>query len=336
MIDYRLFIPILVSFFVTLFLLPFWIRKSKQIGLMWDDMNKLHSEKVAGSGGIIVALGFILGILLFIAYRIFYLENQTLLVEVLATLVVLMFLTGIGLIDDLLGWKKGGLSKRSRIILVALATVPLIVINAGKDLILIPFIGQTELGIVYPLFIIPLGIVGAATTFNFLAGFNGLECGQGLLLIFSLSIIAFFTGNQWLSVMALCVCAALFAFLLFNFYPAKVFPGDSLTYPIGGFIAVIAVLGNFEKIALFFFIPYILETFLKTRGKLTKQSFGKPEKDGSLNLKYNNIYGLTHLSIYLMKKYKVKPTEKRVVYSIWAFQLLIIIIGFLIFGKGIF
>ncbi|HIF03136.1 MAG TPA: glycosyl transferase family 4, partial [Nitrospinaceae bacterium] len=29
---------------------------------------------------------------------------------------------------------------------------------------------------------IPLGIVGAATTFNFLAGFNGLETGQGILI----------------------------------------------------------------------------------------------------------------------------------------------------------
>jgi len=219
---------------------------------------------------------------------------------------------------------------------VALATVPLVVINAGKDLILIPFIGQTELGIIYPLFIIPLGIVGAATTFNFLAGFNGLECGQGLLLIFSLSIIAFFTGNPWLSVIGLCMCAALFAFLLFNFYPAKIFPGDALTYPVGGMIAIIAILGNFEKVAFFFFIPYIMETYLKSRGKLAKQSFGKPEKDGTLNLKYPGIYGLTHLSIFLMKKYRIKPTEKRVVYSIWTFQFLIIIIGFLIFGKGIF
>ena len=132
------------------------------------------------------------------------------------------------------------------------------------------------------------------------------------------------------------MCAALFAFLIFNFYPAKVFPGDSVTYAVGGLIATIAILGNFEKIAIFFFIPYILETILKSRGGLVKHSFGVPEEDGTLNLKYDKIYSLNHLVIYLMKRGGIKPTEKRAVFSIWAFQIFVILLGFLIYGKGIF
>ena len=124
--------------------------------------------------------------------------------------------------------------------------------------------------------------------------------------------------------------------MLYNFYPAKVFPGDSLTYPLGGFIAIVAILGNFEKIAVFFFIPYIIEIVLKSRGKLIKQSFGKPKKDGSLDLKYDKIYSLNHVAILLMKKLKWKATEKKVVYLIWMFQILIILLGFIIFGNGIF
>ena len=336
MIDYKLFIPILASFFVTLFLLPFWIRKAKQIDLQWDDVNKLHSEKVSGSGGIIVIIGFSLGLLLFIAYRVFILQNTEHLIEILAILSTVLMLAGIGLVDDLLGWRKGGLSKRSRIISVAFASIPLIVINAGKDIISLPIIGIIDAGIIYPLMFIPIGIIGASTTFNFLAGFNGLEAGQGVLLLSALSVVAYYTNNPWLAVIGLCMIAALIAFLIFNFYPSKIFPGDIMTYSIGGSIAIMAILGNFEKIAIFFFIPIIIEFFLKSRGSFIKQSFGKPEKDGSLNLKYNGIYGLTHLSIYSMKKLNIIPTEKRVVYSIWAFQLLIIIIGFLIFGKGIF
>jgi len=313
MIDYKLFIPILASFFVTLFLLPFWIRKAKQIDLQWDDVNKLHSEKVSGSGGIIVIIGFSLGLLLFIAYRVFILQNTEHLIEILAILSTVLMLAGIGLVDDLLGWRKGGLSKRSRIISVAFASIPLIVINAGKDIISLPIIGIIDAGIIYP-----------------------LEAGQGVLLLSALSVVAYYTNNPWLAVIGLCMIAALIAFLIFNFYPSKIFPGDIMTYSIGGSIAIMAILGNFEKIAIFFFIPIIIEFFLKSRGSFIKQSFGKPEKDGSLNLKYNGIYGLTHLSIYSMKKLNIIPTEKRVVYSIWAFQLLIIIIGFLIFGKGIF
>ena len=336
MINSILLVPVLASFFITLFLLPYWIRKAKEIGLVWPDMNKSVSEKVSGSGGLIVVLGFLIGSLLFVAYRIFYLKESIHLISILSALLVILMLSATGFIDDLLGWRKGGLSKRSRIILVFLAAIPLMVINAGKDIVSIPILGNIPLGIIYPLIIIPLGIIGATTTFNFLAGFNGLEAGQGIIVLTALSFVAFFTGNSCISILGLCMAASLFAFLIYNFHPAKVFPGDVLTYPVGGLIAVMAILGNFEKIAVFFFIPYIIEFFLKLRGRLLKQSFGKPRKSGELDLEYEKIYGLTHLSILLLKKMRIKSTEKNAVYLIWIFHLTIIILGFLIFGRGIF
>jgi len=336
MMSLYLILPILASFLITLFLIPFWIRKARQIGLLWDDMNKFKSEKVAGSGGIITILGFTAGVLLFIAYRVFYLKNSIFLIEVLAILSVVILLSGIGLVDDLLGWRRGGLSKRSRLVLVAFAAIPLMVINAGKSIMSIPFLGQVDLGFFYPLLIIPIGVVGATTTFNFLAGYNGLEAGQGIILISSFALVALFTGNSWLSIIALCMIASLLAFLLYNVSPAKVFPGDSLTYSVGGLLAIIAILGNFEKVAVFFFLPYIAETILKARGRLKKQSFGRPMRDGSLDLQYSKVYGLEHAAILFMKRLSIKPTEKRVVYLIWLLQITIVIIGFLIFRKGIF
>ena len=71
---------------------------------------------------------------------------------------------------------------------------------------------------------------------------------------------------------------------------------------------------------LFFFIPYILEVALKSRGKLKRESFGKPNKDGSLDLAYNKIYGLEHIAIWILKKYN-KNNEKNVVYLIHFFSL---------------
>lgn len=337
MVSYILTIPILISFLVTLFLMSFWIRKAKQIGLVWEDMNKLSDEKVAGSGGIIAIAGFVIGILFYIAYLVFILKSRNShLIEILAMLTSILILAGLAFIDDLLGWQHGGLSKRSRLIAVFFAAIPLLVINAGKSLVSIPFIGVVDLGVFYPLFIIPIGIIGATTTFNFLAGYNGLEAGQGAILLSALGLVAYLTGSPWLTIIALCMITSLIAFLFYNFYPAKVFPGNSLTYTIGALIAIIAILGNFEKIAVFFFIPYIIETILKLRGKLVVQSFGIPKKDGSLDLRYNKIYGLEHLSIFLMKKINIKATEKKVAFSIWAFQILVIIIGFLIFRGGIF
>ncbi|MDO8460317.1 MAG: glycosyl transferase family 4 [Nanoarchaeota archaeon] len=337
MTDKLLIIPILASFLITLSLMPFWIRKAKEIGLLWEDMNKLSSEKVAGSGGLMVVAGFVIGVLLFVAYSVFYLKDHaSILVQVLALLSVILLLSGIGFIDDLFGWRKGGLSRRSRLILVAVAAVPLMVINAGRSGISVPFVGFVDLGIFYPLLIIPIGIAGATTTYNFLAGFNGLEAGQGIILLSAFAIVAYFTGFSWLAIIALCMVAALIAFLFYNFCPAQVFPGDSITYAIGGLLAIMAILGNFEKIAVFFFIPYIIETILKLRGGLTKHSFGRPAKDGSLDLQYDKIYGIEHAAIFFFKKINIKPTERKVVGLIWAFQIVIIIIGFLLFKQGIF
>ncbi len=333
--DITLIFPIIASFFIVLLVMPLWIRKAKQIGLVWKDMNKLSNEKVAGSGGIVVLTAFIISLFVFVAYRTFVLDDTSHLIEIIALSSVVLLAGGIGFIDDLFGWQHGGLSRKSRILMVLIAAIPLMAINAGRQEMAFPFLGTVDFGLIYPLILIPLGIVGATTTFNFLAGFNGLEAGMGAIVLSALSLVAFLTGNSWLALVGLCMVVALLAFLFFNFSPARVFPGDTLTYSIGAMIAIIAILGNFEKIAIFFFIPFILEVFLKGRGRFIKSSFGKPMKDGSLDLLHDKVYGTTHLAIYLMKKAGIKPTEKRVVYSIWAFQILIVIIGFIVFREGI-
>jgi UDP-N-acetylglucosamine--dolichyl-phosphate N-acetylglucosaminephosphotransferase len=323
-------ITIFASFFCTYLIIPFWIKKSKQIELVWEDMNKPNREKnVAGSGGITVVMGSIIGILLYIAIQTFYFKSSDgISIQIFAFLSTLFLVAGIGLIDDLFGWKKGGLSKRSRVILVLFSAVPLMVINAGQSTML-----GFNFGIWFPLLVIPLGILGATTTFNFLAGFNGLETSQGIIILSALAVFTYITGNSWLSVVTLCMVASLLAFYIFNSNPAKVFPGDVLTYAIGASIAVIAILGDAEKIALFFFIPYIMETVLKLRGKLKKQSFGIPNKDGSLEMPYDKIYGLEHTAIYLLKRIKPshKVYENDVVYLINAFQIVVVLIGFALF-----
>ena len=335
MVESILLITIFIAFFCTFLVFPFWIKKAKQIGLMWRDMNKLNQKKeVAGSGGLIVVFGFILGVLLYIAIKTFYFQNNSNINSYIFSLILVILLSSIvGLVDDLFGWQHGGLSIRSRIFIVLFTAIPLMVINAGESIINLPFLGSVNLGILYPLLFIPIGILGATTTFNFLAGYNGLEAGQGIIILSALAFVTYKTGNSWLSMVALCMVAALFAFYIFNKYPAKIFPGDVLTYSVGALIAGIAILGDIERIAIFFFIPYILETFLKLRGKLKKESFGKPNKDGSLEMPYDKIYGLEHLAILILKKMKKnkKAYEWEVVYLINGFQILIIAIGFLLF-----
>ncbi|MBS3124565.1 glycosyl transferase family 4 [Candidatus Woesearchaeota archaeon] len=253
--------------------------------------------------------------------------------DIFALLSVILILAIVGLTDDLLGWKHGGLSARFRVFLAVFASIPLIVINAGTHSVNFPFFGPIDLGLFYTLFLIPLGIAGATTTYNFLAGFNGLEAGQGIIILSFLSFIAYVNNSPWLTLVGLCMVASLLVFYFYNKYPAKVFPGDILTYSIGALIAGMAILGNFERIAVFVFTPYILETILKIRGKLKKQSFGVPQKDGSLEMPYNKIYSLTHLSLFILKKFKKKVHEKDVVYLIFAFQIIICLLALIIFKE---
>ena len=89
----------------------------------------------------------------------------------------------------------------------------------------------------------------------------------------------------------------------------------------------------FEKIALVVFIPYIIETILKVRGKLKKHSFGIPDKKGILKMPYDKIYGLEHLAIKILGK---NESEKKVVYLIYAFQILFILIAFFMLLKTTF
>ncbi len=329
MVEPLLFGTILISFLVTLILMPLWIRKAKEIGLVWEDMNKPKQEKsVAGSGGVVVVLGTLIGIFSYIAIQTFYFHSTDgNLVKIFAMVSSVFLVAGVGLIDDLFGWKKGGMSIKSRLVLVLFAAIPLMVINAGTSTVL-----GIDFGILYPLLIIPFGVIGATVTFNFLEGYNGLGARQGILILGALAIAAYLTGNSWLSLIALIMIASLIAFYMFNKNPAKVFPGDVMTYPIGMMIVAIAILGNLEKIALLFFIPYALEVILKIRGGVKNiHNFGKPNPDGSLEMPYKKVYSLTHLSIKILKKIKPskKVYERDVVNLINLFQILVIVLVFL-------
>ena len=326
---------LIIGFLLTFIAIPFWIRKAKQAGLIWEDMNKPgYPKNVAGSGGIVVVIAFIIGVLYYIAIRTFIIkDSNSVNLHIFALLSVVLILSIVGIIDDLLGWKNKGLSKRTRILLAFIAAIPLVVINAGTSTMNFPFLGPVNFGILYPLLLIPLGIAGATTTYNFLAGYNGLETGQGILILGFLSYVAYISGYAWLTLIGLTMVFALLGFWFYNKYPAKVFPGDSLTWTIGALIAGMAILGHFQRIAVFVFIPYIIETGLKLRGKLEKQSLAKPNKDRSLEMPYKKIYGLEHLAIYILKK--IKPSKKvyenDVVYFIHGFQVFIILLAFFIF-----
>lgn len=318
-------ISFVVSFFAALVLIPFWIRKAKAIGLVGKDIHKRDKRKVAEAGGVAVIFSAILGMLIYIFINTFIIKIEIGLTEMLVAILTFLLAGFIGFIDDIFGWKVG-LKQFHKVLFTIPIAIPLAVVNAGVSEMTLPFIGLIDFGILFPIVIVPVVVIFTANSFNMLAGYNGLEAGNGIIILSALAFVTWRTGNFWAAVLALTLASALLAFLIFNKYPAKVFPGDTLTYSVGAFIAAIAIIGNAERALFILFLPYIAEFFLKARGKFRKESFGKLQKDGSLRMPYSKIYSLTHGKIWLLGRIKRKVYERDVVYSLWVTEIILALI----------
>lgn len=306
-----LYLVVIVSFAATWITARKWIRKAPETGLLGFDMNKPGMPKVAEMGGVCVVFGFVLSILIYIGLMTFWLHKQDY-VEILAVLCTMLSVCIIGMMDDFLGWKKG-LRQWQKPIFTLFAALPMMVINAGHSTMNLPIVGAIDWGIFYPLLIVPLGIVGASNVYNMVAGYNGLEAGMGVIILSALGYFAFINGRQSAMILAICMVSALIAFLYFNWYPAKVFPGDTMTYAVGALAACVAILGDMEKIAVVLFLPYAFDFIIQASSGFRREAFAKVNEDGSLEKPYKGIYHLTHLAIAVLKRVKHKVYERDVV-----------------------
>ncbi|MGC8812712.1 MAG: MraY family glycosyltransferase [Candidatus Aenigmatarchaeota archaeon] len=311
------------SFVTTFFLTKFWMKLAKKSKLVGKDLNKYSKPKVPEAGGIAFVIGTTFALLLYIFIKTFYLFSTTNLVEILAILLTLLLAGFVGFIDDILGWKKG-LSQWQKPLLTIPIAIPLMVINAGYSTMSIPFFGEVDFGILYPLLIVPIGIVGAANGFNMLAGYNGLEASMGVLILSMLGIFAWLSNSLWVATISFSAVFSLIAFLIFNKYPAKVFPGNTLTYSLGALIACIAITGNMEKVAVFLFIPYFLEFLIKAKNRFKTECFGIPQKDGRLKAP-EKIGSLTHVLLKFVR------SERGVVFSVLLIEVFLAFLAFILF-----
>jgi len=324
---------LLFSFVLTVFLTRRWIRSAKAAKLVGKDMNKQDYPSIPRSGGLVVAIVICFSLLFYIFLKTFSLLGtpSTHIVEVFAISATVLLAGFIGFIDDVLGWKEG-LTQLQKVLLTVPIALPLTVINAGQSIIQLPILGNVDLGMLYPLLVVPLGVIGATNGFNLLAGYNGLEASMGLVIFAVFGFTGLYVGKLWIAFIAFIVYACLLAFLAFNWYPAKVFPGNSFTYAIGALIATLAILGDMERIALWLFMPYFLEILLYFRARVIDkmgdvQAFAKPNKDGSLEMPYKKVYDTTHFAIWFLKRVKGKVYERDVVLFLIAVQALIAISG---------
>ncbi len=280
------------------------IKYLRKIGLVVKDMNKPNTPFIPLSGGLSVMAGVFGGMTLFIFFRTFLpsttgliMDNQALLYLFAATTTILI-ISFVGFIDDLIidpsRDRSVGLNQWQKPLITLSAAVPLMVVNAGTTTMGIPFFGEVDVGLLYPLLFIPIGVVGAANMVNMLGGFNGLETGMGIIYMGMLGLYAYVHQSYIGAFIALVTFASLIAFWFYNKTPAKILPGDSLTYLLGASLACIAILGNLEKATLIISIPFFIEFLLKARSKFRAQTYGY-FKHGKIHSKYKKVYSIPHI-----------------------------------------
>lgn len=205
-------------------------------------------------------------------------------VEYNAAMLCVCFMLLLGFVDDMLD-----IPWRYKLALPSVAAMPLLGAYGGHTAVVVPGVlrplaapllaalGQPgsgemlELGPLYLVYIAALAVF-CTNSINIHAGVNGLEAGQSLIM--AGAVLALNVGQlAWLDpaidgaqyeahLLSVFLMAPFYAvtaaLLLFNWYPSRVFVGDTYTYFAGMTFAVAGVLGHFSETLLVLFLPQVV------------------------------------------------------------------------------
>ena len=103
-------------------------------------------------------------------------------------------------------------------------------------------------------------IVGTVNAVNITDGLDGLATSVTIPVTLFFVSVATWWGYSQMGVFGAALLGGLLAFLLFNFYPAKVFMGDTGSLFLGGAVAGMAFAFDMPLILILVGIVYIVET----------------------------------------------------------------------------
>lgn len=235
------------------------------------DLNKKGNPKLAESLGVAAGSVFLIAMFLFIPCAeatVETLGNYT------AALLSISSMLLLGFADDVLNLKW-----RHKIILPAMASLPLLMIyklTSDRTEVVVPIplriflLGRSivNIGGFYYVYMAAVSIF-CTHSINILAGVNGVEVGQSIIIGFFIllnNIITIMSSETNTSIQSLHYYSMFLLFpflsvslalLAHNWYPAKVFVGDTYCYFAGMTFAVSGILGHFSKTLLLLFIPQI-------------------------------------------------------------------------------
>lgn len=266
----------LMGFLICFRIIPRFKEMFVAAGLHGTDMSKREPKKIPEAMGVIVGSVFLIIMFLFIPVPfVQYWSTKSTednfphheFVELVAALLSICCMLLLGFADDVLD-----LRWRHKLLLPTMASLPLLVVyyvTFNGTTIIIPKPLQSLLGHdlwLGPLYYVYMGMLAVFCTnaINILAGINGLEVGQSAVIATSIiifNVVELFGESAKAHIFSLyfmpTFLGTTLALLYYNWYPSKVFVGDTYCYFAGMTFAVVGILGHFSKTMLLFFLPQI-------------------------------------------------------------------------------
>ena len=276
--DYKVFIPVLISFALCVIMGPVIIpilRRLKMGQTEREDGVKSHLKK-AGTptmGGVIILLSIVIT-------SVFYIKDYP---KILPILFVTLGFGLIGFLDDYLKVvmrRSDGLYQKQKmalqIVVTAIFAFYILKFTDVSLAMLLPFSGGKYLNIGWlAVPVMFIAVIGTVNGVNFTDGLDGLASSVTVLVATFFTVVAIGTKSG-ISPITCAVVGALLGFLLFNVYPASVFMGDTGSLALGGFVASTAYMLQMPIFIIIVGLVYLVEVasvmiqvtyFKKTGGK---------------------------------------------------------------------
>jgi UDP-GlcNAc:undecaprenyl-phosphate/decaprenyl-phosphate GlcNAc-1-phosphate transferase len=232
--------------------------------------RKVHQTIMPRLGGLAIYLAFLAGVILLQPDNPFSTS-----IMVGSGIIVIS-----GILDDIYE-----LSARLKL-MAQIAAAAIIVLYGGLQITFInlPFGGLFEFGYLSIPFTF-LWIIGITNAINLIDGLDGLAAGVSSIALVAISGMAFIMGNLYVVTIGSILLVSTIGFLYHNFYPAKIFMGDTGALFLGFMISVLSLLGFKNITFVSFIVPIIIlgvpisdTIFAILRRIINKQPLSSPDK----------------------------------------------------------
>ncbi|MBS3948510.1 MAG: undecaprenyl/decaprenyl-phosphate alpha-N-acetylglucosaminyl 1-phosphate transferase, partial [Dethiobacter sp.] len=201
-----------IAFLVALFTTPLVSRLAFSIGALdKPGKRKIHDRIIPRLGGPAVFLGFLAAAALLLG------DDQRVVGLIAGGTVILL----LGVADDI-----RGISPKTKLLGQTVAAIIVIISGIQIQLVSNPFNGYFYLGILGVPFTI-FWIVSVTNAVNLIDGLDGLASGVSVIALLTFALIAHQMGQTTVPLLSIALAGAVLGFLRYNFFPAKIFLGDS-------------------------------------------------------------------------------------------------------------